>query len=359
MANIYKRGQTWWARAQRDNQEYRRSLKTGNRSVAEKRLRQWLEELDATRWGERARVAFSAAARAFIVEYLPTIKVSSATRYGISIKWLSDHFGECFLDDIGRKEMTDFVSWRRGLGVSSPTIRRDLACLSSIFTFCDDKEWIEDGANPVPGFMRRMAKRGLKESPPKRRYLTEEQEELLLAHCSERVREAVIVAIDTGLRDQEQSNLQWTQVDFRRGVIDTGEKTKSSKARTVPLPHRSAQILAHLRRTTNSFYVFCHDDGARVQRRNKGLDGAVSRAIIANNAAKTPIPFPTKLGWHDLRRTAACRWLQRDRMSMEEISHLLGHASVQVTEQRYAFLKDEDVAAGIARTKPGTRHSGL
>lgn len=353
MANVYKRGQTWWGRAQRDNQEYRRSLKTGNRQLAEKRLREWIEELDAIAWGERPRVAFSAAARAFIVEYLPTIKPSSATRYGVSLKWLSDHFGDKLLHEITRAEMTSFVSWRRGLGVSSPTIRRDLACLSSIFTFCEDKEWIEDSTNPVPGFMRRMAKRGLRESQPKRTYLTEEQETLLLSCCTPMVMEAVIIAIDTGLREQEQMSLTWPQIDFRRGVIHTTTNTKSGKARTVPLPARSAQILSQRRQSAiNSFHVFAHEDGSRIISHRKGLSKAVTRAQKRGD-------FPAKFSWHDLRRTAACRWLQRDGKKMEEISHLLGHSGIQVTETRYAFLRDEDVAAGIARTNTGTGSGGL
>jgi integrase len=76
---------------------------------------------------------------------------------------------------------------------------------------------------------------------------------------------------------------------------------------------------------------------------NKGFKAAVRRAGIAH------------LQWHDLRRTAGCRWLQRDGKNIMEVSMLLGHSSVQVTEQRYAFLESELVAASIAgRTKTGT-----
>lgn len=353
MANIYKRGKTWWGRAQRAGVEHRQSLQTRDKSVAEKRLRIWLEELEASSWGGRARVSTANAARAFIVEYLPTKKSSAATRYAISLQWLSEHFGGMTIDQIGRKELTDFVSWRRGLGVSNPTIRRDLACLSSMLTFCEDREWLDDGKNPVPGFMRRMAKRGLKESPGRRRYLSEAEETALLAHCTPAVREAVIVAIETGLRSEEQFSLTWGQVDFRQGVIRTTTDTKSGKARTVPLPQRSAQILAQKKaRQTNSLFVFCHEDGTRILRQNKGLAGAVRRAAKQSE-------FDTDFRWHDLRRTAGCRWLQRDRLSMEEVARLLGHHSVAVTEKSYAFLDEESVASGISRTKIGTGAGGL
>ncbi len=248
MATIYKRGAIWWGRAQRKGQEYRKSLETGNRTVAQDRLQVWLKDLAARSWGGRARLSFADAARAFIVNYLPTLKPTSATRYGVSLKWLSDKFGDAMLDEIGREELSSFESWRRMIGASSPTIRRDLSCLSSIFSYCEDQEWVEDGRNPVPGFLKRRAKRGLTESPGKRRYLSLDEERALLDECGPLTKDAVCVAIDTGLRRTEQLTLTWPQVDLKRGMIETTLDTKSGKKRWVPLPHRSAQILAQRRR---------------------------------------------------------------------------------------------------------------
>jgi hypothetical protein len=44
---------------------------------------------------------------------------------------------------------------------------------------------------------------------------------------------------------------------------------------------------------------------------------------------------------------------------MEEVSILLGHSSVVVTERRYAFLESEAVAESFGRTKVGTSNSGV
>src|SRR5690606_24650815 len=190
---------------------------------------------------------------------LPTLKPSSAKRYGVSLKWLSDHFGAMTMDAIGREELSSFETQRRATGASAPTIRRDLACLSSIFSFCEDKEWVDDGKNPVPGFLKRRAKRGLVESPGKRRYLSEGEEAALLKAAGRLTHDAICVAIDTGLRKEEQLSLLRTQVDFKRGMIETTEDTKSGKKRWVPLPARSAQILAQrIRENGQSFYVFAH-----------------------------------------------------------------------------------------------------
>lgn len=348
MAAIYKRGKIWWARAQRKGREYRKSLETGDRSVAQKRLDVWLKDLEATSWGDRPRLSFADAARAFVVSYLPTLKPSSATRYGVSLKWLSDKFENGMLDEIGREELSGFETWRRALGASNPTIRRDLVCLSSVFSFCEDQEWIGDNVNPVPGFLKRRAKRGLTESPPKKRYLSQEEEERLLAHCGALTHDAVCVAIDTGLRHEEQLSLTWPQVDLKRNMIHTTEDTKNGRSRWVPLPKRSAQILAQRKAAnTKSFFVFADEDGGRFTTFRNGFLASMRRAKL---------PQAT---WHDLRRTAGCRWLQRDKRSMEEVCKLLGHASLTTTEKHYAFLESEVVAQSVGRTKPGTRSSGL
>jgi integrase len=261
-----------------------------------------------------------------------------------SLKSLAAHFDGKTLDRIRSAELSAFESARRTEGVSASTIRRDLACLSSILTSATDWEWIDDGSNPVPSYLRRRARRGLKEAPPRTRYLTEAEESRLLDHASPVVLAGIILAIDTGLRRDELFGLRWPQIDLLRGTIATTTRTKSGRVRRVPLPERSAQILAHLPRSILNDFVFVNPDtGTRYLQLNKGFKAAMRRAGM------------TDLRWHDLRRTAGCRWLQRDGKSLEEVSVLLGHSSVLVTEARYAFLEAEAVAESLSgRTKTGT-----
>lgn len=339
MAKLYKRGQTYWARAQRGNREFRTSLKTTDRRVAEGRYRDWFKQLEALSFGEKPRRLFPEVIKKFIGEHYPSLKPSSAVRYSVSLKWLGDQFGALFLDQIGTEQLSDFETQRRATGASAPTIRRDFACLSSVFASALDWEWTE--TNPVPAYLKRRSKRGLKEAPPRARYLSEAEEALLLPAASPAVREAITLAIDTGLRREEMFSLTWGQVDIARGVIQTTTKTKSGRLRSVPLPDRSRTILAQRkaaqRASVSSVHVFTHEDGSRIGQMEKGFKGAVRRAGLSG------------LRWHDLRRTAGCRWLQRDRRSMEEVCILLGHSSVKVTETTYAFLDSETVAADVAQ----------
>jgi hypothetical protein len=51
-------------------------------------------------------------------EHLPTLKVASARRYGVSLDWLADEFEGKFLDQIGPAELAEFERKRRASGTS-------------------------------------------------------------------------------------------------------------------------------------------------------------------------------------------------------------------------------------------------
>lgn len=351
MAGIYKRGKTYWARAQRKGREYRESLETADRAVAKRRFEQWKERLEALSWGERPRISFGEALRQFISQHFPTLKQKSAQRYGVSLKWLSDKFENSYLDEINRQALSELEQDRRSMGVTSSTIRRDMACLSSLLAFCEDKDWIEEGKNPVPGYLRRRAKRGLKEGHARTRWLKVAEESKLLALAATKqfskgnLKEGIELVIDSGLREQELFSLTWSQVDLLNNTISTTRDTKNGRARAVPLPARSAQFLAQWKaanaaRSVPSIYVFSKVNGKRYKNLYRGFK------VLA---AKAGMP---ELCWHDLRRTAGCRWLREYGKKMHEVSILLGHSSIQVTEKSYAFLDQQQLAEETAAQFP-------
>lgn len=337
MATIYRRGKKYWARAQRKGRDIRISLQTTNRATAEKRFREWCGELEAVAWGDKPRRSYAETEERFIREHLPAIKEGAAKRYGVSLKHLSEQFGDKMLDQITSSELSGFETVRRAQKVSTSTIRRDFACLSAMFSSAQDWEWLGDAGNPVPSFLHRRAKRGLKEGDPHTRYLTEVEETAVLAAASPAVRSAIVLAIDTGLRRNELFSLTWPQVDLIRGLITTTTNTKNGRKRKVPVTARASTILGTLPRNINCAYVLINPDtGDRYVGMNKGLDAAIRRAGLDDAC------------WHDLRRTAGCRWLQCDGKSMEEVCILLGHSSVIVTERSYAFLEAEAVAESLS-----------
>lgn len=349
MAGTYKRNGVYWARAQRNGREFRRSLKTRDWQVSRRRFKAWLERLDAIAWGERPRISFNEAVRQFIAEHLPTLKPSSARRYGVSLKWLADKFDGRYLDEINRQMLSEFETMRRSQGAGAPTVRRDLACLSSVLAMCEDKDWLDEGKNPVPGFLRRRAKRGLTEGDARTRYLSHAEEAACLSAAPSPLREAIMLAIDSGLREQELFSLTWTQVDLRTQTITTTRDTKSGRARTVPFSGRSAQFLAQWKSLQAgpiaSIFVFHHEDGTRYRSFYKGFKALAQRLGFAD------------VNWHDLRRTAGCRWLQDQGKKPAEVMTMLGHSSVLVTEKSYAFLDGVRVARETAAQNPAQKIS--
>lgn len=343
MAGLYKRGKTWWARAQRQNREFRRSLKTTDKAVAFRRFRAWLDELDKVGYGEKPTRSFSEAAERFATEQQRVLRPASARRYKVSLMHLIDHMGSLDLAKIGKAILSDFETKRRSEGVAAPTIRRDLACLSSVLGHAVDWEWID--VNPVPAYMRRRSRKGLREAPGRRRYLSREEEDTLLQNATPDVRRAIAFAIDTGLRLEEQFSLTWEKVDLSRARIMLGKETKTGIPRDVPFIGRAAQILAQMPRHIRSPFVFWHDDGKNGARRynnmEKGLKAAAKRGGIKD------------LRWHDLRRTFGCRRLQEDGLSKEQVQELLGHASIVTTEKSYAFLDLDKIENSLkAAQKP-------
>ena len=349
MASIYKRGNTYWGRMRCQGQELRQSLGTSVASVARQRLRKWQDSVDSQKFGDCSALTFSEAAAQFVGEHFQELKPQSARRYAVSLEHLARSFGSVPITEIKSASLSEFASMRRHEGASPPTVRRDLACLSSVYGFMIEKEMIEQ--NPVPAFLKAKRRRGLKESPPRTRYLSHDEEAALKDAAGDYLKPMIQVAIDTGLRLEEQLSLTWSQVRFDDGVISlSGEMTKSGVGRIVPMLSRVRTILGTLKSgQKQSAWVHQKADGSRYHKLTRGLAGSCQRAGIDD------------LRWHDLRRTAGCRLIQDHGLSMEEVKDWLGHQSIAQTERAYAFLDMMKLAERVQRremrTKTGTRHA--
>lgn len=349
MAGIYRRGKTWWGRVQRNGQEYRESLQTRSESVARQRLRLWLDRLEGAAWGEKIEVTLNEVADQFIREHLPTLRHQAARRYGVSLAHLDREMGHMMLGAIGSAQLVEFETARRASRASAPTIRRDLACLSSLFGFAIEREIVD--ANPVSAFLKRARKRGLRESEPRTRYLSHAEERALLVEVGKRVRApsgrvdrrrfkgprndmmlaaAVAVAINSGLRLREQLDLTWADLDLARSVARIpAARAKGRRTREVVLLEGAVAALRTLPRHIKSPYVFWHREGARFRHFDRGFKAAAKRAKVAD------------IRWHDLRRTHGCRLLQDHAWSIEMVQAQLGHQTVTQTQRAYAFLEIE------------------
>ena len=340
MASIYKRGKTWWARAQRDGVEFRRSLGTTSRNKAVKEFSKWLDRLEQEIKGEHPRITFRSAMTLFLEQHCPTLKPGAAARYRQSGKAMFPHFQDLYLDEINKRAWADYVAARRAAGVSPASINRDRACLSKMFTVNIDAGLLE--ANPVRSF------RPLREPDGRVRFLTKDEYQRILDAAPEDMRPIIIVAVNTGMRLNEILTLAWAQVDFDRAEIHLS-KTKTGEPRVIPMPAVvSAQIRAQSRRIDP--YVF------KVTKSTRPVVAVSQRFARIAAAAKV-----SDFSFHDLRHTFASwatkgwhDWQDRP-MRRDRLQVWMGHKSPLMT-QRYAHLETEDLHSEMKApgTNPGT-----
>lgn len=353
MAKIFKRGNTYYGRVTYRGREYRRSLETTVARVAQQRMVQFVSDVKDGKWGQAARRKFEEAVEKFIATHMPRLKLSSAKRYTVSLLNLHDHFTRKYLDEITSASMIAFETARRADGVTDSTIRRDLACLSAVFSCAQEHEWVKE--NPVTAYLKKAKRRGLTEGDPRNRFLSPDEEARLFGLIAEkrakakgnrdihgwRMQEAAFAfTIDTGLRDEEVFGLEWKNLDLEaRQVTVPARRAKSGHMRQVPLLARSVALLAALPRSKHSQIVFWHRRGQRYSQMYTPLRRLCEELDIE------PCSF------HDLRRTCGVRLLREHRMNMGEVSQWLGHSSILVTERVYAFLSIDELHRAVQATE--------
>lgn len=334
--NLRKRGRIWWYRLRKNGQDQEGSLDTESLTVARERLEEVRRRLTDRTFGLE-RHSFDAAARRFAAEHFKTLKRKSRLRYVASMTNLEAHMRGLDISTIDTAKLSEFEQARLAAGVTSATVRRDLACLSSIFSRCEEWGWTR--YNPVKPYLR-SRKSALKEGAPRERYWTPEQEQTALPCAPVRFRAMIAFAIDTGLRKEEQFSLLWSDVDLDAAQITIrAEVAKSSKSRQVPILPRTLELLKAMPRTLG--YVWTTEAGSRYSPTspsiNEGLAKVCRRAGLE------------RISWHDLRRSCGCRLLQDMGLRMEEVSRWLGHSSVKVTERHYAFLNVSHLHRALQR----------
>jgi integrase len=142
------------------------------------------------------------------------------------------------------------------------------------------------------------------------------------------------VTVDTGLRLMELFGCRGGDIRVDNStIVVPRERAKNSKERSVPFTEATSNVLATINVARREL-VFSVDPA----RSTKGLRD-VFHAIV-KRAVKDGLIDNDDIEWHDLRRTAGCRWLNSRVVSLHEVSKWLGHSDVAITAKHYAFLGD-------------------
>ena len=330
----------WSVRKRRNGRSHSTRLETTDRRLARERAKKWHKELIASAWGEDAPRTFLDAANKFAIEHYLDIKPKTALRYKASLAHLLAAFGKLTLAQIGSAQLYEFEQKRRRDGVTAATIVNDFRCLSAIMNLAQVWEWHD--RNPVQAYLK-SRKKALKGAEPRSRYLSHEEETALYVSASLTWGRMISFAIETGLRREEMFSLLRGDINWQRNFIQVRKEVSKSASRQVPLSERAADTLRTVLMGHSSLFCFPKGDGTRYSPTSPTIMRTLGR-ICAGAGVEG-------LTWHDLRRTYGCRCLQDRRMSMEAVSKCMGHSSVKVTEQVYAFLKIDNLNQMLSETE--------
>jgi len=202
--------------------------------------------------------------------------------------------------------------------------------ISSFFKWCTDNDVVE--RNPTRGI--RLPRR------PRRapRYLSDaEVRELIEATAGTPIELAVLLGLNLGCRRGELAGLRWADVDFRtKKVRIHGTKTDAAE-REVPLFPALERVLEPLRSVGSAFVLAKDETGKSLK--SSGLSTRVRRFRDDSDL---------DLGWclKFLRRTYGAMLLKSG-YRMEQVSRLLGHTSIEITQRWYVQLTKEDLLASL------------
>jgi integrase len=318
---------------QMNGQRVRVNTMVGDRQLAEEFLCAWKTEIARTRWLGAPTPDGVHTVAELITQYLkmvtPRKSSGSQERDRMTFARFATRWGKLLLRDLTTLLIEEYLAERLAK-ISFATASKELGVLKAAFRCAVRWGWASH--SPFLGIVLNQ------EGTARTRWLSDEEEMRLLAHCPPRLRDIVILGLDTGLRP---GNL----VRFQRAWVQSGETcliiprehTKTKKLTlTVPLTRRAAEIVHRYLERARSAYLFISQAGhpytcAEV---NRALQRAAVTAGLRDICAYT------------LRHTFISRLVQAG-VSLPEVAALAGHRDVRMT-MRYAHLAPQHLRNSIA-----------
>jgi integrase len=216
------------------------------------------------------------------------------------------------------------IAWLTGRKLSNATFNR----YKTFFSVCF-REGIAAGlvdANPSRIIRRR------RESTGRKRFLSAEEYERLLAYLTERSQkqaDAFYLSVNSGMRKNEQFTAEWSQINFTRNVIHLTE-TKNGDDRDIPMTPGVRELLLRMHDEAQpqpEDLVFTRPNGGTKEVVTPWLDNACETLGIFDYT------------WHNNRHTF-CSWHAINGTPLITIKELAGHRSIATT-MRYAHLSPD------------------
>jgi integrase len=355
----YKRGGTFWYKFRwtiklenggRESFLIRKSARTGSvkkaREVEEEHRRALRLGMihPADPWPKQEQKAPAVPQlREFSKQFLAYVEVQkkpgTARFYGIGVNRILSFspLADSLLNDITGELVSKYAQWRRSTkgGESVLTVNGDLRTLRRMLNLA--QEW---GLIPQAPTIHELPGGNGRE-----RVISFAEEAQYLAAASGTVRDAAILAADTGLRpNSEIFTLEWENVrlegsqDAPQGFLHVAAGKTDSAVRNMPLTPRTREmLLARKQGRDKSRFVF---PGPGISGHLTTIQHAHEKAI--RDAGLKPFEF------YCWRHTFGTRCAESG-MDKFTLARLMGHSSPRVAERYYIHVTEPHVMTGFER----------
>lgn len=213
----------------------------------------------------------------------------------------------------------------RGGHKSTATVNRYIASISSLLSKAVDMGWLD--SNPCTKLQE-------SETNTHVRYLSASEKTRLLDMCqrsqAKQLYPLVFMALTTGGRVSELTNLTWSDIDFRNKLVHFKD-TKNGLSRSIAIGRKMERILLEFKVSTEATdpydYIFksSHNtQDSRIFKPRVSFEHAVKAAKVPN------------FTFHDLRHTFAS-YMAQSGATLLEIKEALGHQKLNMV-LRYTHL---------------------
>ncbi len=263
------------------------------------------------------------------LDYQENVKqIRSIVRTKACVRHLLRFFGDKRLSDVTAVDIDVYKRTRLSEGVKQNTVARELVVIRNLFYHAESRNKFF-GKNPV-------RQSGIPTvNDKKERVLTTEEERRLLDACPKYLKDAIQLALNTGMRRGEILGLRWDWIDFNENLITLPQtNTKNQEMRKVPVNQLIRKILLERKLLSGgSDFVFPSEESrtGHIYWLNRSFKRACRLADIEG------------LRFHDFRHTAATRLVESG-IPLHAVAKLLGHSTVKITE-RYSH-PEESVRKG-------------
>jgi integrase len=298
-----------------------------------------LKEREARSKPAPKRLSVGELIDAFLAGYTPR---GDSGFYGHASESWREHFGDVDAATVTRAMVEDYRDALARDGASASTIRSYLTALGTCYRWAKVRGLLPDN----PALDWRVKGEGVTRPPKPDRevdVLSRDEEKTLLAAADPAARIMIRLFIESGMRQggrgdgEEGLNLKWPQVDRAGGAILI-PKSKTGRARAIPLNARLTAVLDGATRHVRSEFLLCDREGNRLDpwRATRAVESAMERAGIV----KVGGPFNL------MRHTFGSR-LAEQGVSFGAIAKIMGN-SAAVCERHYIRFSPGYLKAAMA-----------